>query len=134
MLTKCYLVIKSLERSPKKQSDEGGGLLGMLKRKGGSAKSNGNSKQTREREHLKLRKVPIKVEPKVYFANERTFLAWLHTSIILAATSISIVAFSQSNPWSQIYGILLLPCAIAFILYALRQCKYLVIFFRYTLF
>uniref|UniRef100_A0A7S2P5P1 DUF202 domain-containing protein n=1 Tax=Leptocylindrus danicus TaxID=163516 RepID=A0A7S2P5P1_9STRA len=106
---------------PKKQSDEGGGLLGTFKRKSGSVKSNGNSKQTREREHLKLRKVPIKVEPKVYFANERTFLSWLHTSIILAATSISIVSFSQSNPWSQIYGILLLPCAIAFILYALRQ-------------
>ena len=27
--------------------------------------------------------MPIKVEPKVYFANERTFLAWLHTSVIL---------------------------------------------------
>ena len=30
------------------------------------------------------RKVPVKVEPKVYFANERTFLAWLHMSVTLA--------------------------------------------------
>ena len=30
------------------------------------------------------RKVPVKVEPKVFFANERTYLAWLHMSIILA--------------------------------------------------
>eukprot|EP00429_Kryptoperidinium_foliaceum_P110206 CAMPEP_0176296198 /NCGR_PEP_ID=MMETSP0121_2-20121125/58072_1 /TAXON_ID=160619 /ORGANISM="Kryptoperidinium foliaceum, Strain CCMP 1326" /LENGTH=121 /DNA_ID=CAMNT_0017637327 /DNA_START=44 /DNA_END=406 /DNA_ORIENTATION=- len=33
---------------------------------------------------LKQRKAPIKVEPKVFFANERTFLAWMHISIILA--------------------------------------------------
>lgn len=74
---------------------------------------------------LKLRKVPIKVEPKVYFANERTFLSWLHTSTILAAASVSIMAFADHTGWSQVYGILLLPVSIAFILYALRQCKVL---------
>ena len=31
----------------------------------------------------KTRKVPTKVEPKVFFANERTFLAWLHMSVTL---------------------------------------------------
>jgi len=40
----------------------------------------------------KPRKVPIKVEPKVFFANERTFLAWLHMSITLASISVAIVA------------------------------------------
>jgi len=69
--------------------------------------------------------MPIKVEPKVYFANERTFLAWLHTSVILAAASVSIVAFADQNPYSQMYGIMLLPVSIAFIIYALRQCTYL---------
>ena len=27
------------------------------------------------------RKVPVKVEPKTFFANERTYLAWLHMSV-----------------------------------------------------
>lgn len=80
----------------------------------------GNRKEKKQSD-LKMRKVPIKVEPKVYFANERTFLAWLHTSIILAAVSLSIVSFADQNPWSQFYGILLLPVSISFIMYALRQ-------------
>lgn len=39
-----------------------------------------------------VRKVPVKIEPKVFFANERTFLAWLHMSVTLATISIAIVA------------------------------------------
>lgn len=70
---------------------------------------------------VKERKVPIKIEPKVFFSNERTFLAWLHVSIMLAGASIAIVAFADSNPWSQMYGVLLLPVAIAFICYAMMQ-------------
>ena len=65
------------------------------------------------------RKVPIKVEPKVFFANERTFLAWLHMSITLASISIAIVAFAEDSEFSQIYGILLLPVSIAFCCYSL---------------
>ncbi len=30
----------------------------------------------RTRHVLKPRKVPVKVEPKVFFSNERTFIAW----------------------------------------------------------
>lgn len=67
----------------------------------------------------KPRKVPVKVEPKVFFANERTFLAWLHMSVTLASISVAIVAFSESNEWSQIYGLLLMPVAILFSAYSL---------------
>jgi uncharacterized membrane protein YidH (DUF202 family) len=42
--------------------------------------------------NAKPRKVPVKVEPKVYFANERTFLAWLHMAVTLATISMAIVA------------------------------------------
>jgi len=74
---------------------------------------------------LKQRKAPIKVEPKVFFANERTFLAWMHISIILAGASIAILAFSGSseNPGSQLYGVVMLPVAIAFIIYSMYQCE-----------
>ena len=67
------------------------------------------------------RKVPIKVEPKVFFANERTFLAWLHASVLLAGASVAIVAFADANPWSQLYGVMLLPVAISFICYSMYQ-------------
>lgn len=71
------------------------------------------------------RKVPVKVDPKVFFANERTFLAWLHVSTILAGASVAIVAFSEHSAASadQLYGVILLPVSIAFIVYAMMQCK-----------
>lgn len=68
---------------------------------------------------MKPRKMPIKVEPKVFFANERTFLAWLHMSVTLASISIAIVAFAEQNEWSQLYGLMLMPVAIAFCCYSL---------------
>ena len=68
------------------------------------------------------RKVPIKVEPKVFFANDRTFLAWLHASELLAGASVAIVAFADANPWSQLYGVMLLPVAISSICHSMNQC------------
>mmetsp|Transcript_24445 Transcript_24445/g.58108 ORF Transcript_24445/g.58108 Transcript_24445/m.58108 type:complete len:223 (+) Transcript_24445:94-762(+) len=72
---------------------------------------------------MKTRSVPVKVDPKVFFANERTFLAWLHVSIILAGASVAIVAFSDSHVSGvdQLYGVILLPVSISFILYAMIQ-------------
>ena len=71
---------------------------------------------------LKPRKAPVKIEPKVFFANERTFLAWMHLSVILAGASIAILAFAEDeNPVSQLYGVVLLPVAIAFIVYSMYQ-------------
>jgi uncharacterized membrane protein YidH (DUF202 family) len=70
-------------------------------------------------------KAAIKVEPKVFFSSERTFLAWLHTSILLAGASIAITSFSDDSGdlLDQLYGIILLPVAIAFLCYAMHQCK-----------
>eukprot|EP01032_Pedospumella_encystans_P038367 gene38367-43461_t len=81
-------------------------------------KRGGSTHQAAEGQ-AKPRKVPVKVEPKVYFANERTFLSWLHMSVTLASISVAIVAFAEANEWSQVYGMLLLPVAIAFTAYAL---------------
>jgi uncharacterized membrane protein YidH (DUF202 family) len=89
------------------------------------------------------RYVPVKVEPKTFFANERTLLQWLSMSILLlflglgllsiesSAASTSAVPFgdapgSQSsgsavgNPFAgAICGIVLTPISILFMLYAL---------------
>mmetsp|Transcript_1899 Transcript_1899/g.3185 ORF Transcript_1899/g.3185 Transcript_1899/m.3185 type:complete len:264 (-) Transcript_1899:25-816(-) len=68
------------------------------------------------------RKVPIKVEPKVHFANERTFLAWLHVVVMLGGASVTIVTFSSGQGIvEQLFGIILLPVSIAYIFYALSQ-------------
>jgi hypothetical protein len=72
---------------------------------------------------LKNRQSAIKIEPKVFFANERTFLAWMHTSTLLAGASIAITSFAKDNLLNQLYGVILLPVAIAFILYSMYQCK-----------
>ncbi|WFD48501.1 vacuolar transporter chaperone [Malassezia furfur] len=37
--------------------------------------------------------VPIRVEPKVYFANERTFLKWLEFSVLLASIATGLLNF-----------------------------------------
>jgi uncharacterized membrane protein YidH (DUF202 family) len=82
----------------------------------------GQSKQDSMKQLLKPRKAPVKIEPKVFFANERTFLAWMHLSVILAGASIAIMAFAtDANPLSQLYGVVLLPVAIAFIVYSMYQ-------------
>ena len=69
------------------------------------------------------RSAPVKIDPKVFFANERTFLAWLHVSVLLAGASVAIVAFTDSHSSSPglLYGVILLPVSIAFIVYAMIQ-------------
>jgi uncharacterized membrane protein YidH (DUF202 family) len=70
-------------------------------------------------------KKSVKIDPKVFFANERTFLAWLHSALLLAGASVAIQAFADrnENPVAKLYGLILLPVAIAFIFYAMYQCK-----------
>jgi len=71
---------------------------------------------------VKPRKAPIKIEPKVFFANERTFLAWMHISVILAGASVAILAISDyENIGKQLYGLIMLPVAIAFLVYSMYQ-------------
>ena len=55
----------------------------------------------------------------MFFANERTFLAWMHMSITLSSISVAIIAFADANEWSQIYGLMMMPVAISFCVYSL---------------
>ena len=57
-----------------------------------------------------------KVEPKTYFANERTFIQWLGASILLVTLSI---ALSSIGGDSKIVGIIFVPVALIFMFYAL---------------
>jgi len=104
----------------------GGGGDGFLSRLFGGGEQARRQKRAEAGTMIKPRKAPVKVEPKVFFANERTFLAWMHLSVMLAGASIAILAFAEDqNPLSQIYGVILLPVAIAFIVHAMYQCTFL---------
>jgi uncharacterized membrane protein YidH (DUF202 family) len=63
-----------------------------------------------------------KIEPKVFFANERTFLHWLHHGVILSSIASGILAFSKENDdtWAEWYALLLLPLSLGFCVYALH--------------
>jgi uncharacterized membrane protein YidH (DUF202 family) len=64
-----------------------------------------------------------KIEPKVFFANERTFLHWLHHGIILASVASGILAFSKEGEeqlWAHWYAMSILALALAFCMYALH--------------
>lgn len=69
------------------------------------------------------RKVPTKLEPKGFFAVERTFLLWMHSALWLLAASLTIIAYGYKDPHKLMYGMIILPVALAFICYALFQCK-----------
>ena len=64
-------------------------------------------------------RVHSSVEPKIFLSNERTFLAWLDMAVTLAAISVAVLSMSETNQSSLIYGLVLLPVAIGFCVYAL---------------
>ncbi|GAA5990032.1 hypothetical protein JCM11641_001480 [Rhodosporidiobolus odoratus] len=41
--------------------------------------------------------VPVRVEPKVFYANERTTLAWIEFSVVVSAIGIGILSFSDPH-------------------------------------
>lgn len=52
----------------------------------------GNNKPANKNPALKDRKVPTKIEPKVFFSNERTFLSWLNMAVTLSTISLAVIA------------------------------------------
>ncbi|KNE63919.1 hypothetical protein AMAG_08978 [Allomyces macrogynus ATCC 38327] len=60
----------------------------------------------------------IRVEPKVFFANERTFLSWLNFSVTLGALAVGLLNFG-SDAVGRVSGVLFTVIAMAIMLYAL---------------
>ena len=55
--------------------------------------------------------VPVRVEPKVYFAAERTFLSWLEFSIILGGIAATLLNFGDSASIYSAWGFVIVACA-----------------------
>ncbi|KAI9843826.1 MAG: hypothetical protein M1837_006087 [Sclerophora amabilis] len=54
--------------------------------------------------------VPVRVEPKVYFAAERTFLSWLEFSIILGSIAATLLNFGDTVSLASAWGFTFVAC------------------------
>ena len=67
--------------------------------------------------------VPVRVEPKVYFAAERTFLSWLEFSIIIGSIAATLLNFGDSISVAAAWGftiVAVLALLYSVVIYALR--------------
>ena len=55
--------------------------------------------------------VPVRVEPKVYFAAERTFLSWLEFGIILGSIAATLLNFGDRISRYSAWGFTIVACA-----------------------
>lgn len=61
--------------------------------------------------------IPVRVEPKVFFANERTFLSWLNFSIFLGGIATALVGLGDKH--AKISGYIFAAVSVLFAFYAL---------------
>lgn len=47
--------------------------------------------------------LPVKVEPKVSFANERTFLSWLHFTVVLGGLAVGLLNFGDKACYPVVF-------------------------------
>ncbi|KDN38393.1 SPX-domain-containing protein [Tilletiaria anomala UBC 951] len=73
--------------------------------------------------------IPVRVEPKVYFANERTFLKWLEFSVFISALAVGLLNYSHPGDRtglisSAVFTVIALFCiAYSGAIYMLRAIK-----------
>ncbi|KAJ1971002.1 hypothetical protein H4R35_005527 [Dimargaris xerosporica] len=61
--------------------------------------------------------IPVRVEPKVFFANERTFLSWLNFSVVLGSLALGLLNFGDAI--GRISGAIFTLISMAAMVYAL---------------
>eukprot|EP01134_Creolimax_fragrantissima_P000629 CFRG0629T1 len=75
--------------------------------------------QAKKNENKKPIAIPVRVEPKVLFANERTMLRWINITMWLSTIGIGLIHQTGHKAWvSRSCGYLLVPVSIMFIMYA----------------
>lgn len=66
--------------------------------------------------------IPVKIEPKVFFANERTFLSWIQFAIFLGGIGTAMIGLG--NEQSYLCGAMLIGVSAIFSFYALYLFHY----------
>ncbi|RKP27215.1 VTC domain-containing protein [Syncephalis pseudoplumigaleata] len=61
--------------------------------------------------------VPVRVEPKVFFANERTFLSWVHFAVVLGGLALGLLNFGDKV--GRTAGVLFTVISMGILVYAL---------------
>jgi uncharacterized membrane protein YidH (DUF202 family) len=61
--------------------------------------------------------IPVRVEPKVFFANERTFLSWLHFSIFIGGVGTAMMGLGDGKAFYS--GVIFISVSCLFAFYAL---------------
>ncbi|KFG25761.1 uncharacterized protein NESG_01745 [Nematocida ausubeli] len=61
--------------------------------------------------------VPVRVEPKVFFANERTFLSWLHFAIFIGGIGAALMGLGDTH--AALSGVCFIIVSVIFSIYAL---------------
>lgn len=104
----------------KQKMPQTGGILGLFTRKNkilpDSSKVQRVIRTSANAEEKRIY-IPVRVEPKVFFANERTFLSWVHFSIFLGGISTALVGLGDQR--AKIIGYVFGTVSILFTSYAL---------------
>lgn len=61
---------------------------------------------------------PARVEPKSYFANERTFIQWISASLLLVTVAVIVLEFPDQYTQAVPTGLFLIACAAVVMLYS----------------
>ena len=113
-------LIRSMGRSL--ASNDADDASGTLQRAADEDQSRGGAKRSGKKATNEDKRicVPQKVDPKTFFANERTFLKWLNISTMVGLMGITLLNFADVNSdGAELAGLVLLPVAMLFMVYAL---------------
>ncbi|KAK9825865.1 hypothetical protein WJX81_006134 [Elliptochloris bilobata] len=92
---------------------------------------NSRTPPQKPREGAMARTMPMRIEPKTFFANERTFLSWLHMAVTLGSIAAALLGFAGvaqrgegaghkvADNLVEVIALILLPVAVLMCAYAL---------------
>ncbi|CAO3573576.1 unnamed protein product [Mortierella alpina] len=89
----------------------------LLRKKSTIRRKRFGFKEKRAASTPKRASAPVRMEPKVFFANERTFLNWLQFSVLLGSISLTLLNFG--NHMTRVSGAVLTIITLMAMLYAL---------------
>jgi len=67
--------------------------------------------------------VPAKIEPKTFFANERTFLKWMTICLFIQAAGVAFIGFTDFGLVSITTGVALIIVSVLFMTYSIIRYK-----------
>jgi SPX domain protein involved in polyphosphate accumulation/uncharacterized membrane protein YidH (DUF202 family) len=97
--------MRKIAPTPRPTAIPGNGATGPVNRLGGEVHARKFKAPKGKRIH-----VPVRVEPKVYFAAERTFLSWLEFSIILGSIAATLLNFGDDVSLISAWGFTIVAC------------------------